>query len=148
LVAGGGDLHLRVIEERIDAGSAALWNRRVESFRDRRDTVVTTEMDASGDEELDKGAAVTSLALTPIQTGWLRYGIHYNVGDSVTAVIGGVRTVQTVQEVSVSLDADGEVITPAIGSPDATPATIAGVVARLLAEQKALRTRVRNLERI
>ena len=80
LVAGGGEGTDRLLVERVNAGLGTTWNRRVEVFRDARDTVDTTEMEQRGDETLADAAATAGIAVdamdgpgaafTPVLSGW------------------------------------------------------------------------------
>ena len=48
LVAGGGEGAARVLVERSAGDLAAAWARRIEAFRDARDTTDVTELGQSG----------------------------------------------------------------------------------------------------
>jgi hypothetical protein len=143
--AGGGEGTDRVIREGQDAGSVATWGR-VELFRDRRDTTDTALMDQTIAEELTKGAAVSSVSATLLDLPGRKWGTDYFLGDTVTVLIADVPIVETVQQVSIDVDQDGEVITPRVGSPDADLAP-AGWYDRMLTRQAALAARVTYLER-
>jgi hypothetical protein len=70
----------------------------------------------------------------------------FALGDTVTVVIEGVPIVDTVQQISIEVGPDGEVITPRVGSPDADLSP-AGWFDRLLARQAQQAVRIGNLER-
>ena len=83
LVAGGGEGEARAWEWR-PASLPSNWQLR-EVFRDARDTDDTDTMQARGDAELNAGRAVSELQFDVLQTSSSVYGVHYALGDLVTA---------------------------------------------------------------
>lgn len=132
VVAGGGAGVARVVVEVSDSTSVSGWGR-IESFRDRRDTTDTTEMTQTANGDLAENASKIGLALTPIDTGSVRFGDHYNLGDVVTVIVDGVAIVDTVREVTIELTGAGESVRPLIGNPEASPhrPRLFGLAARL-----------------
>lgn len=118
IVGGGGEGTSRVFVEGGDSGEISRWNRRIEEFVDRRDTTDTAELGQSRDEELASKAEKTDLRIEPIDTAAITFGVDYTLGDLVTVVIDGTPIVDVVREVKLTIDPDGEVIEPSIGTPD------------------------------
>lgn len=115
-VAGQGEAELRTIRERSDATSIAEtpWGRR-ESFYDQRQLSVNASLDAAGDRFLAENAKVTEFAFRAIEQNSCRYGVHWDLGDLVTARYRTYQFDIRVVQVNVSLTRDqGEVITPTI----------------------------------
>lgn len=143
LVAGGGEGVARVFRERTDAASIATWRRR-ELFKDQRQTTDNDEMDQAGDEELALNADRTALSISPLDTDAVTFMDHYGLGDRVTAVIDGVPIQDVVREVEIVLDpANGDRVTPVIGTPGATNPK----VPELFRRQRQADQRLRDLER-
>lgn len=156
VVAGGGEGTARVFLEREGADSQEAFKRRVQTFRDRRDTSDPAEMGQTADEELAQGAARTSLSVTPIDTEGIQVGRDYWLGDRVTVVVTEEDADQdarpavldqiqdVVREIRLTLTPDrGEQITPTIGTPE----TQALNAQRVLAVVRGLAERVGGLER-
>jgi hypothetical protein len=152
-VAGSGEGTSRVFHEQGDTDSQALFGRRIESFRDRRDTSVTAELQQTAAEELLQKASKSSLAITPIDTEGLTFAEDYNLGDKVT-VEADSRTLTVslppaiviqdiVREIRISVRADGETIEPSIGTPESGRADIFSLFNRL----NRAESRILNIER-
>lgn len=139
---GGGELTARTIVESSDSTSITTWGR-VEFFRDRRDTTNTTEISQTLSEELAAQAEKRAATINPVDTPLLTYGVHYFLGDQVTAVIDGVSFAEVVREVKVTVAGNGETVQPTLATPGAGPASLPD----LFAAAKRLTTRVANLER-
>jgi ReqiPepy6 Gp37-like protein len=138
---GSGDGTARTIREGQDSDSIAQWGR-VERFRDRRDTTDTGELDQSIADELSQGAGVASLAITPIDLPQMAYGVHYDLGDRVTAVIRGQIVSEIVREVKLVITpSEGAVVTPTIGTPGRQK--LLGLISRIRRSER----RLANLER-
>lgn len=128
VVGGGGEGTARTFYEQGDFDSIEYFNRRIEQFRDRRDTSVSGELIQTANEELANGAARTSLQITPIDTEGLAFVSDYSLGDKVTVVANGAKRGRTVppsvtiqdiiREISISVNQDGETIEPSVGTPE------------------------------
>lgn len=95
--------------------SISRYQRRIEAFRDQRDNSANAgAQEQAANEELQKGAAVTSTTFTPLDTPTTRFGRNYNLGDQVTTVITGQRVSGVVTEVKLTLDAGGVFIQPTV----------------------------------
>ncbi len=117
--AGGGQGITRVFREGEDTVSQATYGRRIEMFRDRRDTTDTDEIDNTIQEELDKNADRVSVELYPADT--LQAGAidDYFVGDKITAEADGVTYTTPVREMKITVTENLETVIPVVGSPGA-----------------------------
>ncbi|WP_209121504.1 siphovirus ReqiPepy6 Gp37-like family protein [Alkalihalobacillus sp. BA299] len=176
IVGGGGEGAERTFVERGDSTSITKYGR-IESFKDRRDTVDTTELNGSLDEELLAKAEKTSLSISPIDMEGITFGKDYNLGDKVSVVItqpNEVVDIETVyyflsefqsvpieqerirkiqEKIDVIQDVVREVkisITPereTITPNIGTPESLSKAVPGIFDEVKKLRRRISNLER-
>lgn len=121
IVAGQGEGSDRTFVEVDTAQSLAaetLWGRRIETFIDQRNTAVTAELEQAGLEALaESGATVTSVDVVPSSDSTMRYGIDWNLGDSVTVVVGGQEVFAVVTQVALSVESDGVRIGATVGQP-------------------------------
>jgi len=125
LVAGGGEGVDRVFVERSNPSLEADWSRRVEVFRDARDTSDLTELQQRGDETLaDAAASVAGISLDPVDLPGQGFGTHYHLGDTITVEMGSQSWTDIVTQVDVQVSAAGStVVKPTVGaSTSATPA--------------------------
>jgi hypothetical protein len=119
LVAGGGEGTARVLVERSADALSATWRRRIEVFRDARDTSDTALLAERGDETLADAAVTAGINLVPVDTASQRYGYDYGLGDQVSVDMPGGSYTDVVSGVEINLTAsDALVITPQIGDPD------------------------------
>lgn len=121
IVAGQGDLEARqFIQVNTPESLAAqdLWNRRIEQFIDQRNTDVVDELTQAGLEALaESGATLTSVDVVPASDTTMRFGIDWNLGDTVTVVVGGQEVSAVVTQVALSVQADGVHIVATVGEP-------------------------------
>jgi hypothetical protein len=143
IVGGGGQGTARVFVEGGDAGQIARWGRRIETFRDRRDTTAVGELGQTRDEELANNAEKLALTIAPIDTAAIQFLRDYNLGDKITVEIDGTPIVDVVREVKLTIDASGEKITPTAGTPEAAGKGWLGVFGQV----RTLTRKVSQLER-
>lgn len=121
IVAGDGTgLSRTMLEVTTSSSTAAesVWNRRIERFVDNRSTSDTTELTVAGQAELaDKGMTVTGLSIQPRDMDSMRYLIDWNLGDTVSVVVGNDTIQQVVQEVGIGIAEDGVRIVATVGFP-------------------------------
>ncbi len=121
IVAGQGDLEDRqFIQVTTPESTAAqdLWNRRIEQFIDQRNTDVVAELTQAGLEALaESGATLTSVDVVPSSDTTMRFGIDWNLGDTVTVVVGGQEVSAVVTQVALSVQADGIHMVATVGEP-------------------------------
>lgn len=143
-VGGGGEGTARTFVERVDATAVSRWGR-IESFRDRRDTTDTTELALTGDEEIEIAGERVSVEVGAVDLANLTFGVDYNLGDQITAVIDGVSIVQVIREVHITVTADSENVVPVLGTAGVVSSTdlLVDVFDRL----RRVSNRITNLER-
>ena len=140
ICGGSGDGTSRVFRRGADDTSATTWGAYIETFRDRRDTADTSQLDQSIAEEIAKGAEKNALTLRTIDIPHRTYGVDWNLGDTVTAegVVG------TVKQVQLTVNDKGQVIVPLVNSATAVAAP---AILRAYDELRAVRRRIAYLER-
>lgn len=136
VVAGAGEGTLRLFRQKTATdGREAATGRKIERYRDARDTDDPTVMYARLDEILAEGAAKASLSVELQQTENFRYGVQgVRVGDKVSIAIGDVIAITDVlTEVTLSWTGDdGWKATPKVGDiEDSTDAQILKLLARI-----------------
>lgn len=146
IVGGQGESVERIFLEATSTDSVAaetLWNRRIESFKDSRNTSVTTELQQAGEEELvDKGKTIVNLSVVPSDDVNMRYGYDWGLGDLVSVIIGDIEASATVTEVAIGIESDGVRVIATVGTP--TPLSFES---KLIAASQSQDNRISNLER-
>lgn len=146
IVGGQGEGEWRRFVEVTNTDSLAAeaeWSRRIEVFKDGRNSRVTAQLQQDGQELLvDEGKTITELSVTPSDDVNMRFGQDWYLGDRVTVVIDQLETSAVVTEVGLAIDADGVRIGATVGTP-------VGIdyEAKVLAKQQQVDQRVSNLER-
>lgn len=139
LVAGQGEGAARNIIER---SRATTWGRRVEAFKDQRDTDDAEELEQSATEQLDDGAAGAGASFTAVEVPGLVYGVDYRLGDTVAVELGPATIAEPVRAVELSWDGHGRAASLTLGdhddADDKTPAWVKRI--------KNLDARVRSME--
>lgn len=140
VVSGGqGEGTARVFRYLIDDAREAEYNDIIEIFRDARDADSNTVLDARAQETLNDGAPRHGLSLTLAETDTFRYGDTFQVGDIVTANVGGLLITDVLREVTFTYTTDeGVDVTPSVGDPsvDEPDAQIAAAIRRLAQNQR------------
>lgn len=132
-----------------DTNSITAWGR-VEQFMDQSNTTDLTTLANNAAGMILKLKDQSQLTLQLLPQGNMTLGINYNLGDKVTYVIDGAANVDIIREVQVDLDsASGEVITPAVGSPNtaALMTTFAHYIQQTQVQIAILRRRLADHER-
>lgn len=121
IVAGQGQGAERVFVERSSTESTTAetaWGRRIEVFKDQRNTTDTTELQNSGDEILAAGGkTLEGIKVTPSDDQTMRYGVDWGLGDKVTVVVGSTQIAQVVTEVAIVVTDNGIKIGATVGEP-------------------------------
>lgn len=154
VTGGSGEGTARTFYEAGDANSIALLDRRIEQFRDRRDTSSIDELTQTTEEELAAKASKSSLSITPIDTDNLSFMDDYRLGDKVRVVANGAKRGSTIppsvtiedviREIRLTVYQDrGEEILPSVGTPESGRADIFNILSRI----DRIGTRTGNLER-
>ena len=139
LVAGQGEGTARNIIER---SRATTWGRRVESFKDQRDTDDADELEQSAIEQLDDGEAGAGASFTVAESPGLIYGVDYRLGDTVSVELGAATISEPVRAVELSWDGHGRTASLTLGDHDQADDKTPGWVKKI----KALDARVRGME--
>jgi len=106
IVGGEGKGADRVVVVRSSAAFNSSTNN-IETFVNGSSYKTVTALEAVGDGELYDRQARPSLAFKPLQTKSTAYGVHYFLGDLVSAEYRGVTTTQKIQRVTISHNEDG-----------------------------------------
>lgn len=115
-VGGQGEGIARNIVERSDPTMIATWERAEGEFIDRRDSDDDTELQQSGDEELERATEKGVMSITPIDIPQQTFMTHYQLGDKVTVEWEEGSVVDIIREIKISLTPDGQSITPSVGN--------------------------------
>lgn len=115
LVLGQGQEDARAVRQRTTAATAdSIWNRR-EGIADDRQDSLTASLDAYGDAKLEELQAREELTFDLIQTASSVYGLHYNLGDIVTAKYRNIQVNKKVIGVTIHVAAGKEDINIELG---------------------------------
>src|SRR5690606_29455240 len=94
------------------------WHRKIEYFKDRRDTEDETELDQEGLDLLESnGRTVTSLSVRPTDSETMIYGVDWYLGDIVTVIVNDQELTSTVTESIISIGVDGVRVGAVVGDP-------------------------------
>jgi hypothetical protein len=104
IVGGQGEESARSVVVRTGANVAT---NPAEVFVDARSYTATAGLEAEGDRELDAMKRRDALTFDVLQVPSTLYGVHYDLGDLVTAVYQDVTATKMVRRVGVSLAEDG-----------------------------------------
>lgn len=115
-IGGPGEGTARKFDVVVDAAREALWDDITEVFINSSRREATDDLKPDGQAALDAGAPSTSLALELTEQDGFRYREHYELGDLLPAVVGGIQSTEVIQRVHLKDDPDnGITITPSIG---------------------------------
>lgn len=123
IVAGQGEGTARTFLERTSADSLTAemaWGRRIEVFKDQRNTNDTTELQQAGDEILSvDGKTKVAVDIQPTDDTTMRFGVDWNLGDKVGVVVGDTQLTAVVTEVALLVKKDGVRLAATVGEPAA-----------------------------
>ena len=146
IVGGRGEAENRLFIERSNTDSLeaeTTWGRRIEVFKDARQSEDTDELNTAGDELLaDIGKTIVEMSVTPSDDETMVNGVDWFLGDRVTVVANEIESTAVVTEVGIQIASDGVRIGATVGTP-------VGIEfeAKLLAKQQNNEDRIDNLER-
>lgn len=140
ITAGGGEQEDRVFVRSRDTDREEEWARHIERFQDARDTTDPVELAQRGEKTLLEGAEMSAVDIQAIDRPNREYGKNWRVGDYVT--IGEIDAV--VREARLTLDQDGETVTPTI---DNVTTITARDILKLFDAVRDLRRQVNYLQR-
>lgn len=139
----GVDRQLLLITSDEAAAAEAAWGRKVEIFKDRRDTNDIAELTQDGQQIIaENGKTITSLSVTPSDNVTMVYGKDWFLGDIVGVDVDNVPLSAVVTEATISITTDGLVVAATIGDP-----TGFDYDSRIIAAQQNQETRIAFLEK-
>lgn len=115
LVAGQGEGADRTVIER---SRASTWGRRIEIFKDQRDTDDAAELEQSAVEQLDEGMAGATASFDVNEAKGFVFGEDYRLGDTVAVEVGGIIIHEPVREVELEWDGFGRTASVVLGDHD------------------------------
>jgi hypothetical protein len=122
-VAGQGEGIDRTLVEVTTSNSTAAestWGRRIEQFVDGRSSNDTANLTDAGTSVLnDNGFTISAISVQPTDIDTMRYQIDWNLGDTISVVVGSDTITQIVQEVGISIESDGVRLLATVGYPQA-----------------------------
>lgn len=120
VVGGGGVGANRTFQILSNSESLGTW-WRYEMFLDARDTSDPAVMTQRGNAALDEAAEVDTFQVTLApETLQMVYGVDFDLGDKVTAIVDQIVYQDLIREVDITLDTgQAEKVTPMVGTPNA-----------------------------
>lgn len=125
-VGGPGEGNARTIYELPDSECIAAWRRIEGEFVDARSAATAEELAQAAVKANTDHGMKTSLSVTPIDTDTLAYGVHYGLGDRVTAILDvlgpdaegqiGDAVQDVLRECRIQLTPNESTVTPSVGS--------------------------------
>lgn len=148
VTASQGELTERYVYEQHDFNSQMQWGRRIETLRDQRSQPDVAQVQKDTATALEEGRETAAVKFIARETDKLRYGIDYELGDTITCslidsdgVYPAAEVAQRITEVKVEQGLYRPKYTPIVGvGEDATdsPADV-GVVRRLIRDVRSLK---------
>lgn len=141
----------RIVKEFPDSAAIATWERIEGPLASEPSTSDATSLAQAGNDALAQNSEQVSLTFTPVETDTMRYGVHYNLGDKISAQLEGPAPApygvdglitEVVRKVDISLDKDkAPSVTPTLGTPAADG------ISRLVRAFQRANVRINKLER-
>jgi hypothetical protein len=151
-VGGPGEGNTRTIYEQPDSESIAAWGRIEGEFVDARSAATAAELAQAATKASTDHGVKTSLSVTPIDTDILAFGVHYGLGDRVTAVLDvlgpdaegqiGDAVQDVLRECRIQLTPDSSTVTPSVGGEGSSVSPL-----RLFRQVRDMATQLINLKR-
>jgi hypothetical protein len=146
VIAGQGQQEARTFLQKTTTESLAAefaWGRKIETFKDRRDTDDPAELEQDADTQLAEGGrTITSLSVKPSDNQTMRYAIDWYLGDIVAVIVDGEELPSIVVEAIIAINTDGVSIGATVGQP-----TGFDFESRMIAKVQDQERRLQNLER-
>lgn len=142
LCGGGGEGTARYFVGTGDEPSRLLYGT-IEYFLDQRQTTVESELLQALYNELEERTEQTELEIYPLDVEGTRFMVDYDLGYQATVEVSGESIQDVIRSVQLTLDKDGDVITPTVGTPGAA----VGTTFRLFDQYRRLQGRVGKIER-
>lgn len=117
IVAGQGEGADRQISEVV--AETDLWQCRIETLVDRRDTSDGAVQDEAGIEAVTEGAATATASMDVVEIPGAVLGIDYQLGDTVTAQLADASVSAPVRAAEITWDGHGRTVALTLGdAPD------------------------------
>jgi hypothetical protein len=142
LCGGGGEDTARYFVGTGDEPSRVLYGT-VEFFLDQRQTTVEAELLQALYNELEERTEQTGLEIYPLDVPGTQFMIDYDLGYKATVEVQGETIEDVIRSIQITLDKDGETITPTVGTPGAA----VGTTFRLFDQYRRLQGRVGKIEK-
>jgi Siphovirus ReqiPepy6 Gp37-like protein len=118
IVGGDGEGTARIFTRRETAGLEAAYGRRLSKFMSRAGITDYAELQQEMEVELVEGLPEGGMTLYPVELPNLRYGVHYRLGDRVSAIVRGIELVEPVRRVVIEHEPGKPVdVIPTVGLP-------------------------------
>jgi hypothetical protein len=118
IVGGDGEGTARLFSRRVTFGLDTDYGRRVSKFMSRQSITDYDELQREMDVELKEGLVTAGITLYPVNLPTLQFGVHYRLGDRVSAVVRGIELVEPVRRVVIEHEAGKAADTvPTVGLP-------------------------------
>jgi hypothetical protein len=142
LCGGGGEGTARYFVGTGDEPSRVLYGT-IEYFLDQRQTTVEAELLQALYNELEERTEKTQLEIYPLDVEGTRFMEDYDLGYKATVEVSGETIHDVIRSVQLTLDKDGETITPVVGTSGAN----IGTTFRLFDDFRRLQGRVGKIEK-
>jgi hypothetical protein len=146
IIAGQGQAEERLFLQKTTVDSLAAevaWGRKIETFKDRRDTPDPDELEQEADTLLAEGGkTIASLSVKPSDETTMQYAVDWYLGDIVGVIVDGEELTSIVTEAIIAIDSDGVRIGATIGDP-----TGFDFESKLVAKSQDQERRIQNLEK-
>jgi len=139
LVGGQGEGTARTIIERAQVST---WGRRIEVFKDQRDTNDAAQLEQSATEQLAEGAAAATASFSVEESPGRVFGLDFLLGDTVSVDLGAATISEPVRSVELAWDGYGRTASLALGDHDQADDKTPAWVTRI----RRLDARVRDME--
>lgn len=143
VVAGQGEGAARTIRRWGSVARREQLGFPEEIFVDARDIDDALELPDRGRAKLAESRETSGLSLKLTETPSFRYGVHYNLGDTVTVQTAAGPITDRIKQIQITADRNnGKTITPIVGDrTDAPEARLFRFIRKLAGSQSALERR-------
>jgi hypothetical protein len=121
IVGGQGEDEWRRFVEASNTDSEdaeTAWGRRIEVFKDGRNSRDLDILQQSGQELLvDQGKTIVEMSVTPSDDINMKFGVDWYLGDKVTIVVQDIEAKAVVTEIGIGIGEDGVRIGATVGAP-------------------------------
>lgn len=124
VVAGQGEGAARELRQVVISGREDARGFPEEIFVDARDVEDASQLPGRGTAALEETRQKSGLSLTLTETPAFRYGVHYELGDTVTVQTAAGPITDRIRQIKITVDRDnGLTVTPQVGERSDDPDT-------------------------